>query len=148
GRGGGGGGEGRWRDGGREGQGCPVGAAGLGSRLAAGDDEDDVAGLLSRLNVRGRVDYLLQGVTAVDARPVLPRLDELLEEEDVLLGVPRGYREHHPLVPDPRGPQSQGQRLQGSSGQVHPAPVERAFAAPERELADRVEDHVVGLAVG
>jgi hypothetical protein len=85
----------------------------LGSGSAAGDGHDDVAGLLLRLDVPGRVDHLLQGVTAVDNRPVLPRLDELPEEQDVLLGVPRGYREHHLLVPDPRGPQGQGQVLQG-----------------------------------
>src|SRR5688572_6982529 len=70
------------------------------------DRQDDVSRLLPRLDVPGRLDHLLQGIGAIDDRPVVPSLDELLEEDDVLLRVPR-YREQHLLVTDPRRPQRQ-----------------------------------------
>src|SRR6266487_3617458 len=74
--------------------------------LAAVDGQDDVPGLLLRFDVPGRFDDLLQRVGPIDDRPILPGFDELLQEEDVLLSVPR-YPERHLLVADPTGQQSQ-----------------------------------------
>src|SRR6266516_2863201 len=73
---------------------------------AAVDGQDDVPGLLLRFDVPGRFDDLLQRVGPIDDRPILPGLDELLQEENVLLSVPR-YPERHLLVADPTGQQSQ-----------------------------------------
>ena len=49
--------------------------------------QDDVAGLLPRLDVPRRLDDVLERIGAVDDRAVLARLDQLLDEEDVLLRV-------------------------------------------------------------
>src|SRR5437867_1224781 len=76
------------------------------------DGQDDVPGLLLRFDVPGRLDHVLQRVAPIDDRLVLPRLDELLEEEDVLLRVSRWYREDHFLVSNPRGPQCQEEVLE------------------------------------
>jgi hypothetical protein len=51
----------------------------------AADGQDDVSRLLLRLDVLGRVDHLLERVAPIDNRPILPHLDELLEEDDVFL---------------------------------------------------------------
>ena len=83
----------------------PVVDDGLHARSAAVHGQDDVSRLLPRLDVPRRLDDVLQRVPAVDDRPVLPRLDELLDEEDVLLRVLR-YRERHLLVADPAGQQA------------------------------------------
>src|SRR2546428_12155114 len=88
---------------------------------AAADRQDDVPGLLLRLHVPGRLDHVLQRVAPIDDRPVLPSLDELLEEEDVLLCVSRWYREHHTLVSDPRRPQRQDEILEPVRCQVDAA---------------------------
>src|SRR6202043_2172980 len=77
------------------------------SPLRAVDGQNDVPGLLLRFDVPGRVDHVFQRVGPIDDRPVLPSLDELLEEDDVLLGVSRWYLEDHFPVSDPRGPQRQ-----------------------------------------
>jgi hypothetical protein len=52
---------------------------------AAADCQDDVSRLLLRFEVPGRLNHLLQWVAPIDDRPVLPRFDELLDEQDVLL---------------------------------------------------------------
>src|SRR5258707_15879131 len=82
----------------------PVVAADCAAHRA--DGQDDVACLMPRLDVSGRLDHLLQRVAPIDDRPILPRLDELLEEEDVLLRV-LGYPQRHPLVAEPPGQQDQ-----------------------------------------
>src|SRR5260370_36312574 len=97
------------------------GRIGRSGPAVAADCQDDITRLLLRLDVPRRVNHLLQWITPVDDRPVLPGLHQLLEEEDVLLRVVRGYREHHPLVPDPRGPQGQDQVLPAVGCQVEPA---------------------------
>src|SRR5229473_4876810 len=118
-------------------------------RPVAAHRQHDIAGLLPGFDVRGRLDHLLQRVATIDHRPVLPRLDELLEEEDVLLRVLR-YRERHLLVSDPAGQQGEYRNVPHEPGvgvDVDPARPHRASAAPERVLADCVEDDVVRLAV-
>lgn len=62
-------------------------AGGLPSRLGEAHGEDDITCLPLRFDVPGRLDYVLHWVVPVDNRPVLTRLDELLEQEDVLLRV-------------------------------------------------------------
>src|SRR2546425_2381758 len=51
--------------------------------------QDDVSHLLLRLDVPGRLDHVLQAVAPVDHGPVLSRLDQFFEEEDVLLRLSR-----------------------------------------------------------
>jgi hypothetical protein len=109
--------------------------------------EDDVAGLLLGFDVPCRLDHVRERVASIDDRPVFPRLDDLLEEEDVLLRVSRWYREPHFLVSDLRGPERQDQILEPIGCQVAAAPREGASTPPERVLADCVEDDVVHLAV-
>src|SRR5450755_3681689 len=73
------------------------------------DGQEDVPGLLLRLDVSRGIDYVLQRIGPVDDGAVLPFLDELLEEQDVLLGVPGRYRKHHLLdVPEDRAAHSSG----------------------------------------
>src|SRR5258708_17592204 len=96
----------------------------LSSSWAAVDRQDDVAGLLLRFDIPGRLDHVLQRVAPIDDRPVLPRLDDLLEEEDIFLRVSRWYLEQHFLVSNPRGPPRQ---------QQIPDPVGRQVAAAPRE---------------
>ncbi len=81
-------------------------SAGCSGPAVAANHENDVSCLLLRFDVLRGLDHLLQRVAPIDDRPVLPRLDELLEEEDVLLRCPLDP-EHHFLVSDPRGPQYQ-----------------------------------------
>src|SRR5713226_4675979 len=90
----------------------------------AADCQDDVPGLLLRFHVPGRLDHVLQGVAPIDDGPVLPSLDELLEEEDVLLRVSRWYWEQHFLVSDPRGPQRQHEILEPVGCQVAAAQLQ------------------------
>src|SRR6266487_5964683 len=96
----------------------------------AANREDDVPGLLLRFDVPSRLDHVLQRVAPIDDRPILPRLDELLEEEDVLLRVSRWYREQHTLVSDPRGPQRQEEVLEPVGCDVDPISREGASAPP------------------
>ena len=56
----------------------------------------------SGLDVLRRLDDVLQRVRAVDDRAVLPRLDELLEEEDVFLAVLRDPDGKLPVADPPR----------------------------------------------
>ena len=118
--------------------------------LATLDDEDDVSCLLLGLDVAGRVGGFLQPIGAVDDSPIGAGLDELLEAKDLVLGVPRD-RHHRLLGTDEPGPQRQRHVL-GVGAEVGrdvaPTVVQRAFALPERLLADGVEHDVVGLAVG
>src|SRR6516162_7359415 len=86
--------------------------------------EDDVAYLLLRFDVPRCVDHFLKGIAPIDDRPVLSRLDELLEEEDVLFRVSRWYREPHFLVSEPRGPQRQHKILEPIGCQVAAAPIQ------------------------
>jgi hypothetical protein len=58
-------------------------------RLSSAHCKDDVAGLVLRFDVPGGFHHVFQRVATVDDRPVLTRLDELLEQEDVLLRVAR-----------------------------------------------------------
>src|SRR5258708_9500951 len=108
----------------------------LSASSAAVDRQDDVPGLLLRFDVPGCLDHVLQRVAPIDDRPVSPGLDELLEEEDVLLRVARWYREHHFLVSYPRGPQRQHEIPEPVGCQVAAAPLQSAFAPPQRVLAD------------
>ena len=55
----------------------------------AGDNQDDIAGLLLGFDIAGCVDHLIQGVAPIDDRSVLAGLDESTEKDDVLLRVPR-----------------------------------------------------------
>src|SRR5262249_53210562 len=48
---------------------------------AAVDCQDDIPGLLLRFDVPGRLDHVRQRVAPIDDRPVLPGLDEALEEK-------------------------------------------------------------------
>src|SRR3990172_9560954 len=121
----------------------------LGPAVAA-DCQDDVSCLLPRLDIAVRLDHLLQRVAPVDDRSELPRLDELLEEEDVIL-VASSDRHLHPLVADPPGREQHDDRLEHErpqvSGDIDPASLQRASSPEERILADGVDDRVVGLAV-
>src|SRR5580704_3535558 len=116
------------------------------SRPCLADGQDHVAGLLARIDVAVGLDHLGQRVALVDDGPVLPGLHEFLEEQHIPLGVPGRDREDHLLAPEP-GPLGQEQVEQLVGGQVDAAGTERVPAAPERLLADRVEDDVVGLPV-
>src|SRR6266436_6708983 len=49
--------------------------------------QNDVSHLLLGFDVSCRLDHVLQRVAPIDDRPVRSRLDELLEEEHVLLGL-------------------------------------------------------------
>lgn len=49
--------------------------------------QDDVSRLLPSFDVSYCLDQILQRVAAIDDRAVLPCLDELLEQEEVLLRV-------------------------------------------------------------
>src|SRR5262245_41921304 len=64
------------------------------------DREDHVAGLLPGLDVPRGFDHVLERIRAFDHRAVLPRLDESLQEQHVLLRLPRD-RERHALVAEP-----------------------------------------------
>src|SRR2546423_9475323 len=88
------------------------------------DGQDDIPRLLFRFDVPGRRDHLLQGVGPVDDRAVLPILDELLEEEDVLFRV-SDYPEVDLLVTDPS-------RRQGQDGNVPEDPRIRVDGDPAR----------------
>ena len=50
------------------------------------------------LDIPMRLDHVLQRVAPIDDCPVFPRLDEILEEEDILPGVARRDWEQHTLV--------------------------------------------------
>ena len=77
----------------------------------------------------------------------LPSSMSSLEEEDVLLRVPRRDRGSTFLSPIREVHKASDQVLPSVGCEVDPAALQRAFAAPERVLADRVEDDVVRLAV-
>src|SRR6266516_3432939 len=98
-------------------------AARSGPEVAA-DRQDDISRLLLGFDVPGRRDHLLQGVGPIDDRAVLPRVDELLEQEDVFLRVP-DYPEVHLLVSDPP-------RRQGQDGNVPEEPHVRIDIDPAR----------------
>ncbi len=100
----------------------------------------------SGLDVPRRLDHVLQRVAPVDDGPIVPGLDELLEEANVVLR-PIRQRHQHALVSDPRGQQRQREVPEAVRRDEDPSGLQRAFGAPERVLADRVEDDVVGLAV-
>src|SRR5438034_594430 len=108
---------------------CRVDRSHVLPRSAAVDRQDDVPGLLLRFDVSGRFDHVLQWVASIDDCPVSPRLDELLEEEDVLLRVSRGYLELHFLVSEPRGPQRQDEILEPVGCQVAAAALQNLILA-------------------
>src|SRR5260370_7036314 len=109
--------------------------------------EGEVAWVLLRFDVPGRLDHVLQCLGPMDDRSELPGLDELVEEEDVLLRLSRWDLEHPLLVSDTWRPQGQDEILESVGGQVDAGWLERIPAALERVLADRIEDDVVRLAV-
>src|SRR2546421_12804554 len=74
--------------------------------LCAANCQDDVSGLLFRLDVPHGGDHLLPPGGSIDDGPGLPRLDEGLEEQDGLLSLPGGELEPQPLVPAPAGEQA------------------------------------------
>ena len=88
---------------GRHGRGRAVttSACAANERLHPGgvDGQHDVARLLPGLDVARRLDDLVERVRPVDHRPVLARLDELLEEEDVLLPILRDAERHAAPMP-------------------------------------------------
>ena len=115
---------------------------------APGHGEHDVPRLLAGLDVLARLDHVLERVAPVDDRAVLPRLDELFQEEDVLLRV-AGDPHRDLLLSDPLREQREQRDVPHEprvGRDVDPARLQRAPAAPERLLADGVEDHVVELA--
>ena len=98
---------------------------------------------------RVRRDDVVERVAPIDHRPVLAGLDQLPDQDDVLLRVARDP-ERHALVSDPPGHQRQHRDLPQEAEvgvDEGPARLQRASAAPERLLADGVEDDVVRLAV-
>src|SRR3989442_502158 len=104
-------------------------------------------GLAPRFDIPGALNPPVQGVAAIDDRPVPPRLDELLHEQHILLHVSRWDQHQHLPVSEPRRPQRQDEVLQSVGGQVTAAPLQRAAAVLEREGAGCIEDDVVRLAV-
>src|SRR5438045_3189577 len=117
------------------------------SRPALADRQDDVPGLLLGFHVPARLDHLLQRVAAIDHRSELPPFDQLLQENNVLLRVARGYREHDLPVTEPRSPAGEKEIPEPVSREIAAARRQRSLAAFEGLLADGVEDHVVLLAV-
>src|SRR5438046_2802982 len=113
----------------------------------AADRQDHVSGLLLRLYVLRRRDHLLERIHGVDHRSVLTLLGEILQEEDVFLRVNRRQLEDDLLVAEPRRPHGKGDVPEPVGGEVRAAGPQRAPAPGKRLLADRVEDHVVCLAV-
>ena len=113
------------------------------------DAEHDVAGLLAGLDVASRLDDLVERVGPVDHGPVLPRFHELLDEQEVLLAI-AADPERRPSAPDEAGDESE-ERDVVQEPEIHrdvdPAGLQGAATAAKRVLADRVEDHVVRLAV-
>src|SRR5438046_3501798 len=78
------------------------------SSLVVQNDQNDVSCLLLRLDVLGRLDDVLQRIATIDDGPELTGFDEVLEEDDVLLGRHRaGYREPHSLASGQRCPPHQ-----------------------------------------
>ena len=78
--------------------------------MVAADSQHDVTRLLPLLDVPRRLDHLLQGVGPINDRPILARLDQPLEEEKVLLGVPSDPHDHS-LIADPVGQERQERRM-------------------------------------
>src|SRR5205823_15094208 len=66
--------------------------------------QHDIAGFLGGVDVAGGFDDLLEGVRAVDDDAELAGFDELLQEQDALLGVTH-HRGLHSLVTNAGGPQ-------------------------------------------
>src|SRR5918994_2732469 len=113
------------------------------------DAEHDVARLLAALDVAGRLDDLVEFVAPVDHRPVLAGVDELLDEGQVFLAI-AADAEFRTLASDEPCDENGERHVVHESEvgrDVDPAGLQRAPRAPERVLADRVENHVVGLAV-
>src|SRR5207244_8290063 len=107
-------------------------------RLLIGRDrQDDIARLVPCLDVAVRLDRLVHRVTPVDHRPELARLDELLQEEDVLLD-PSTDPTSDTLAADPPGHHEQGNRLDikapAVGGDVEPACLQRASTPTEGVL--------------
>ena len=88
-------------------------------------------------------------VAAIDDGAILPRLDQLLQQQDVLLPV-ASYSDLRAFVSDPLRQESEHRGVPHEAEirlDEHPARFQGAAAASERVLADGVEDDVVGLAV-
>src|SRR5438034_5833808 len=66
--------------------------------------QNHIASLLGGVDVAGGFDDLLEGVGAVDDNAELAGFDELLQEQDTLLGVTH-HRGLHSLVTNAGGPQ-------------------------------------------
>lgn len=98
--------------------------------------DDDVAGLLLRLDVLGGLDDLLEVVGPVDDRAVATLLDERLQQLDVPPRIEvsvEGQRQEGVLPEEPQ------------VRDAEPSPVgERATATSERVVPYRVEDDVIG----
>src|SRR5262245_48150444 len=87
---------------------------GLNPRSSAGgsagvDGHYDVACLLLRLDVPGRLGDLFHAVPPVDDCPVVPGLNKLLKKQHIRLRVPVRDRTHHFLALWPDGPNRERQ---------------------------------------
>src|SRR5512133_1560441 len=105
--------------------------------------EDDVAGLLPGFDIAGRLDYLVEGVRAVDHRPIGVSLDHRGERLHVLLPIP-GDPELHAFADE-----REKRRVPHETAvhrDVQAVRLQRAAAAAIRALADTVEDEVVSSA--
>src|SRR5215213_2758514 len=105
------------------------------------DRQDDVPRLLAGLDVAGRLDDLVERVRPVDHRPVLARADQLLDEEEVLPAIAADAELRTPAPDEPRDESDEWHVVHESEvdRDVDPARLQRAPAAAERVLADRVE---------
>ncbi len=113
------------------------------------DADHDVADLLPGLDIPVGLDDLLELVPPVDDGLELPGLDDSLDVGQPTRVAPR-EGEHDLLAAEQRGDERQHRVLgQGAEvgREVDPARLQLSLAAPERALADRIEDHVVGLLV-
>src|SRR5262245_25277561 len=111
--------------------------------------EHDVARLLAALDIPDRLDHLVELVAAVDHRPVLTRLDQLPDENEILLAIAPDAERRTPTPDEPRDECEERHLVHEPEvhRDVDPGGIQRAPAAAERVLANRVEDHVVGYAV-
>src|SRR5262249_46287996 len=119
------------------------------SGRSGAESEHDVARLLAAFDVAGSLDDLVEWVPSVDHGPVLLRVDELLDEEEVLLAIPADAEPHTPTSDKPRDEGCQWHVVHEAEvgGEIDAAALEGAPTAAKRVLADGVEDHVVLLAV-
>ena len=114
-----------------------------------GNADHDVADLLACLDVAVGLDDLVQWIASVDDRLERSGLEQSLDVLHQLLVV-LGNREQDLLAAEQRCDERQ-ERILGERPElrreVDPVSLQQSPAAPERALADRVEDDVVALLV-